>query len=119
MGKYPFSFRLSLSGRKTGQMPDINIDSSSVSSSSASYEPILKTPNASGCEQRKEYIDAHEKSVVHVFLTVLKVDTDKFLNEHAFKEEFLMKSLKEICLVYLEVEKNLLLYEQGKTRSRF
>ena len=99
-----FSFGISQSARKTAQMPDINIDNSLISSSSASYEPIMKMPNASGCEQRKEYIDAHEKSAVHLFLTALKVDTDKFLNEHALKEEFLMKSLTVISLVYLEVE---------------
>ena len=95
------------------RMPDINIDSSSP----ASYETILKMPNVSGCEQRKEYTDAHKKSIVRLVLTTLEVDTDKFLNEHALKEEFLMKSLNEISLVCLEVEKNLLFYEQGKTRS--
>ena len=80
-------------------MPDINIDSSLISSSSASYEPILKMTNASGCEQRKEYIDAHEKSVVHLFLTALKVDIDKFFNEHALKEKFLIKSneIMDMC----------------------
>ena len=86
-----FSFRFSRIGRKTTQMPDISINSSSISSSSASYETMLKTPNASGCEHRKDCIDAHEKYVVNLFLTALKVDTDKFLNEHALKEEFLMK----------------------------
>ena len=55
-----FSFGFSWSGRKTAQMPDINIDSSLISSSSASYKSILKTLNTSGCEQRKEYIGAHE-----------------------------------------------------------
>ena len=112
-----FSFAFSRSGRKTAQMHDINISSSLISSSSASYKPILKKPKTSGCEQRKEYIDAHKKSVVHLFLTMLKVETDKFLNEHALKEEFLMKSLKEISLVYLQVEKKLLHYEQGKICS--
>lgn len=87
-----FSFRFSRIGRKTTQMPDISINSSSISSSSTSYETMLKRPNASGCEQRKDCIDAHEKYIVNLFLTALKVDTDKFLNDHALKEEFLMKS---------------------------
>ena len=80
-------------------MPDINIGSSLSSSSSGSYEAILKMPNASGSEQRKEYIDAHEKSVVHLFLTTLKVNIDKFLNEHALKEKFLIKSneIMDMC----------------------